>query len=216
MMFYRFYIKGGKRPHFSFLKMDPTVVLRTPKQIGQFQLESTKPFQTLPLTIKEKPIVVKIKGRCYNEGIWVVDQYEKLKLFLDVGGDGAIQALSSNLQQTLKQVLEEEALPDWVLVTRGFLNTTRAASPKAYLTWAKDYDKYLPVKISGLGDYDEFEILPEKLADNSDEKVTKLTEELKKFNEISVEAELYCWARKDEEKNTLQVGITPRLKAIRF
>jgi len=200
-----------KSRHFSqeicFLKMKPLQVLRSPKNVGAFKVEGTNPFMTVPFTINNAPIRVDIEGLLANEDMFVFDQYGKLKLCLDVSGNGEIQHLSNNLMQTLKQLMEQETLPEFKLVVKSFVFNERV-----YIIWPTERKKFLPVDVIIDGKVET--IYPDD-AKGSTKKFEEFCQEYKGYaGSLVADAELYCWARRDDEKHELVVGITPRLKVM--
>ncbi len=182
--------------------MQPIEVLRANKHIGALKLEGNNPFYTLPLTIEGKPIVVKVFGTTWSEEVFNVDQWGKLKMAFDVSEDGGTQLMSQQLQSTLKQALEQETLPDYKLIVKNMVYNDRM-----YITWPQEKKKFLAVQLYDGKNEDTL------LADDT-EKLKTITQQIKAKGKIFADIELYCWARRDEEKHELVVGITPRLKAI--
>lgn len=184
--------------------MQPFEVLKSQKQIGAFKLDGTNPFFSLPLTINGKPIEVEIKGEALNEDLFNVDQFGKLKLALDVSNDGGAMLMSKQLQTTLKEILELETLPELKLVVKSMIYKDRM-----YAIWPQENQKLVAVKLFKSGSNVGEDFTVEDTA-----KMGIINEHLKKSKEVSVTVEISCWARRDDDKHELIVGVTPRLREI--
>ncbi len=183
--------------------MLPIDVLRANKNIGAFKMEGNNPFFTLPLTIDGKPIKVQVQGTPVEEDVFSIDQWGKLKVALDISEDGAALLMASSLQQTLKNALEQETLPDLKLVVKSMVYNERM-----YVTWPTERKKFVGVELlKGNNGTEELKFEDEK-------KMQEVRDIIKSKKKTGFEVELYCWARRDEEKHELVIGITPRLRAI--
>lgn len=163
-------------------------------------MDGDQSWLNLPLSVNKKPIVVEMAGELSSDEPLYTDQHGKLKLVLDVKESGDVILLNSHLVKLLRDFLDNESLPEYKPSVKGFLYNDRA-----YLTWPTYRKQYEPIGFGADGDINV----------NDEAKMSALSDFLKENRQrISVEAELYCWARRDAEKGELYVGITPRLRKI--
>lgn len=135
-----------------------------------------------------------------------MDQFGKLKINVNVSENGLIQHAGVQLLKTLQQALETESLPELKLVMKSFVYNEHV-----FVTWPREFKNFKDVVVTLKGKTETYN------PDKQQLEYQTLLETLKGYEgKVIVETELYCWARKDEEKQELSIGFTPRLLEINF
>lgn len=187
--------------------MLPIEVFRSQKEIGVLNMSGNNQFLDLPLKIAGKPIIVTCKGVLNNpdEPLYT-DQFGKLKIIANVESNGDLLLLNTHLIKVLADFLENESLPDYKPIVKGFLYNERI-----YTVWPTYKKSYVAVLF-----HDGTEAT--EVSPASEEGFKKMQESLKKHGgkELTLDVELSCWARRDVEKGELVIGISPRISNIQI